>query len=148
MVIAGFLLVGGATVTFAADDTGQKAAPQEPPAKTSKGWPILKPGMTAKEVIRAIGKPERIKPRESKEGKAEVWTYRRELGRWTDQRVVAEMGLPAFISTGPGNGGMGTVYEPVYRTEHVTEIQVSSILMFDDKLVTATQQTELERRID
>jgi hypothetical protein len=91
--------------------------------------------MTAEEVQRLVGKPVEIKPIEAPEGKAETWIYRRQIGRQTTQETV------------PGNVGSfmlveGTLSTPPpleYRTKTTKSYQVTSLLMFEGKLIKAKQ---------
>ncbi len=98
--------------------------------------PVLKPGMSAEEVRRLVGTPEAILPMEAPEGKAETWNYRRVLNQQTRQVATTTTNIPAF------NGlprDMGTEVQLSYRLERTTVYQVSSLLMFDGKLVVAKQ---------
>lgn len=128
LVIAAFaLLVVSVSSARAEED---KAAPNEPakkPVHNPHGWPVLKKGMPAEELRRAIGDPDSVKPLETKEGAGEVWTYR---------RVARSSTKP--ISLGGGQD----------RLERTTIYQVSSLLIFDGKFVAATQKLEEDRRFD
>ena len=148
-------LVAGFTcgpVVSAADHEIAAATPATPSteksAKNPHGWPVLKKGMPADEVIRSIGKPESIKPMQTPEGKAEVWIYRRVANSVSRQAAVTTESVPAFNGIGVGNDSSGSVTIPSYRMEHITVYQVSSLLMFDGKLVTATQKVEQESHFE
>lgn len=146
LVVTASLLLGSSSVVLAGENSADKPASSKRAVRVPKGWPTLKKGMSADEVTRLIGKPESVKPLKTNEGAAEVWTYRREISRWTDERPMVQGEQEAFIT--PGAGGMGTIYVPEYRMEHITDTQVSSLLMFEGQLVTATQKVERERRLD
>lgn len=95
----------------------------------------LEVGMTAQEVQGLVGKPVEIKPIEGSEGKAETWIYRRQIGKNTTQDTI-----PSGFSSGALPASLLGTSGPVeYRTKITTNYQVTSLLMFEGKLVKAKQ---------
>ena len=130
----------------AADDAGVLPAPTSKPVKTPAGWPVLKKGMPAADVLRLIGKPDSVQPMETKEGKAEVWVYRRLAKTVRQQSATGTASIPAFTGMGVGNDATGMTNMLTYKMEEISIYQVSSLLMFDGKLAAASQKVERESR--
>lgn len=152
-VLTAAVLAGGA---FARGEDAKTGTPQEPAAppekakalKNPEGWPVLKKGATAEEVLKLVGKPDQIRPMDTKEGKAEVWVYRRLARHVERQSAVTTQNVTMFTGSGTGNDAYAATAVPVFRTEHINVYQVSSLLMFEGQLVTATQKVETERKFD
>lgn len=119
------------------DNPGSAAAPAASAA--GKGaLPVLKVGSTADEIMQLVGKPLEVTPKPSPEGKAEVWTYRRVVSEQTEQ-VAGRVTNPQAASL---PGVMGSTPEIQYRLVHYTIYQVTSLLLFNGKLITAKQSFE------
>ncbi|HEX2854815.1 MAG TPA: hypothetical protein VHO24_16400 [Opitutaceae bacterium] len=138
LLIAGAAsFLASAALVFAAETKPATPAAQASGAPAARSAPTaLQEGMTAEEVQRIIGKPAEIKPMESPEGKAETWTYRRVLGKETTQEAVSTSSVPAF--NGLPNT-MGAAVTLQYRLKHTVTHQVTTLLMFEGKLVKARQ---------
>lgn len=105
--------------------------------------------MAADEVRKLLGKPESVRPMQSPNGTAEVWTYSRRIPGTTE---TISVGSAPVTTTVPGPNGttstqtMGS--EPVYRTiRHVT-IETVNVLMFNqhflEKKITREEKQEFE----
>lgn len=119
--------------------TPSKTAPDVPSltqnSESNRTPPTLEAGMTAEEVQRAIGKPIEIKPIVTPEGKAETWIYRRQIGKNTTLDSI-----PTSFSSGAlPDSLLGTSGPVEYRTKTTLVYQVTSLLMFQGKLVKAKQ---------
>ena len=113
------------------------------PTAKSPAKPALAKGMTAEEVIKAVGKPVEIKPIESKDGKAETWIYRRKAGFAFINVPAGTREVPVFTGVGTtGNDRVQNQTEIIYTQKRVTVYQVTSLLMFNDRLVLAKQSKE------
>ncbi len=123
-----------------APSTSATAQAEKEKPKTPPGWPVLKTGASAEEVIKLVGKPDVVKPMATKEGKAEIWIYRRLAKEFTRQTAAATEDLKTF-----GTDGMTTISVPSQKMEYISVYQVSSLLMFNGQLVTAAQKAETER---
>ena len=129
------LLVGAVSAAQTDSKVPAEAASKKP-AKTP-----LEKGMTAETVRKLIGEPNEIKKLKSPEGKAETWVYRREIGvRFIDVAAGTRQ-VPAYVGVG-GTDGMGTRTEIIYRKKRVIIYRVTSLLMFNDRLVLAKQVDE------
>lgn len=110
-------------------------------ATAAQNRPALDKGMTAEQIQQAIGKPQEIRPMQSPEGKAEVWTYRRVISRTVDQVATNTMQMPAF-----GGGMMSEALQPTtalrFSMTYRTRYQVTALLMFNGALVSARQWQE------
>ncbi|HVU25134.1 MAG TPA: hypothetical protein VHE13_13490 [Opitutus sp.] len=144
MAIAG--LLGMAVPAAAANAAGSKPADAE--QGTTKAKPTLAKGMTADEVLKAVGKPAEVKPMKTETGKAEEWIYRRELGKRVVRVASGEREVPVFDGMGLGSGAMKTRHEIIYTSKHVTVYQVTTLLMFDGKLILANQKVEQDDRFE
>jgi outer membrane protein assembly factor BamE (lipoprotein component of BamABCDE complex) len=132
------LLVGFTVASGAETKNETPAAPSASainPAAKRAATP-LEEGMTAEDIQRIIGKPAEIKPIDSPEGKAETWTYRRVLDKQTTQEPVSTSSVPAFNGL-PDKMGSAVTLE--YRIKHTTTHQITTLLMFEGKLVKAKQ---------
>ena len=126
-----------------------KQAPFTPsPARTyqssGKAKRALERGMSAEEIIQAIGQPASVVPMETAEGKAETWTYRRLLDTRVYQSADGVTSVPAFIGMTATGPMIGEAFAPEYRLKHRKTYQVTSLLMFDGKLVVAKQWREAD----
>jgi hypothetical protein len=114
---------------------GVPAAPAAENAGSGRTPPALEAGMTAEAVQRVVGKPAEIKPIEAPEGKAETWIYRRQIGKQTTlESTPGNSGSSALVE-----GALATAAPIEYRTKTTTSYQVTSLLMFDGKLIKAKQ---------
>jgi hypothetical protein len=141
-------LVLSAGSLAAADEAGVPPVPAQKPVKNPEGWPVLKKGMPAADVLRLIGKPDLVQPMDTKEGKAEVWIYRRLAKTVHQQSATGVASIPAFTGMGLGNDATGTASTLTYRMEEISIYQVSSLLMFDGKMAAASQKVERESRFE
>lgn len=131
-------------VVQAADAPAGPAKEQKTGASPKK-QPLEK-DMPADKIIELIGKPEEVTPMESKEGKAETWIYRRKVGTKSTQVVVGTRDVPAFVGIGLGNDSMQNRKELIYGMKDMSIVRVTSLLMFNDKLVLAKQWDELSEK--
>jgi hypothetical protein len=147
--IATLMLLGG--TGFAATPAKPTTSGKTPPAPNAKpAKRALTKGMTADAIKALIGRPREIKPMKAPAGKAEVWIYRRVTKELTRQTAASMQTVPAFVGVGMGvaGDGMGSVSVPEFRLEHIKIYQVTRLLMFNDKLVTAKQWFEKESSFD
>lgn len=128
LVLAG---VGGFASTAAA--AGNENRTEE------KTHPVIKQGMTSEVVLATVGKPAEVRPMQSPEGQAEVWTYRRVFRRDTSQIATGVEEIPAFVGT---NGPPGWTKQVTHSIRTVTIYQVTSLLMFNGQVLTAKQWLE------
>lgn len=108
----------------------------------------LEKGMTAEGIIALIGKPAEVRAMDVPEGKAEVWTYRRLLNEQVRQNAASVTMVPAFKGMNGDGPIIGDTPELNYHLEHVRDYQVTSLLMFDGKLVVGRQRIQREHTID
>jgi len=117
-------------------------------AATKPQKPTLTKGMTAEEIVKLIGKPVEVKPMklpEGSTGKAEVWIYRREAGTRSVPVPSGTREVPGFVNPALTDAAQHTT-EIVYTNKIITIEQVTSLLMFDDKLIVARQYQEQRDR--
>lgn len=156
LVAAGALL--GGTGRAADESTGQTREQTNPPAAV--GGPeapakaakrSLHHGMTAEEVIAMIGKPNKVAPMKDGDGKAEIWTYRRQTGTKTMQVPSRELneGYSSRPSAATDGHALAYIDRPSmsYALETTTTYQVTSLLLYEGKLVTAKQWSEQEKSL-
>lgn len=134
--------LAGSSSLIAAEGLAQGAKPATT-AKVPEGWPVLKAGATAEEILKLVGKPDQVRPMATQAGKAEVWVYRRLAKHVTRQTAMGTEQQQTY-----GIDGTSTISVPTMKMERIEVYQVSSLLMFDGKLVTATQKAETERRFE
>lgn len=122
-----------------------EAAPASHPAKRA-----LQKGMTADEIVALIGKPDKIEPMKTAEGKAEAWTYRRKIDTMVTQVPTHTIDITAFNGMPSAGSLSGTVQTPTlaYSMETTTTYQVTSLLIYDGKLVVAKQWREREKNLN
>lgn len=141
LILAGFLLVCGLALAAQGESSAPSAKKDAAKVANSRGKPVLEKGMSEEEIVRLIGKPASVEAMAAPQGKAEKWTYRRVVGRNMVQSGINQGMAPAF--TGPTMGEeLGKVAVLEYRLKSVTTYQVTSLLMFDGKLVVAKQWKE------
>jgi hypothetical protein len=137
---AALLASGCATANDPAPAPQASVAPPAAAPSAGKGaLPVLKVGSTADEIVQLVGKPLDVTAKPSPEGKAEVWTYRRVVDQQTDQVASGVNNVQAY---NPVPGMTGSSPEIQYRLVHYTIYQVTSLLMFNGKLITAKQWLE------
>ncbi|HMD60772.1 MAG TPA: hypothetical protein VKG78_05055 [Opitutaceae bacterium] len=108
---------------------GSKAAPAGPEAE-------LVPEMPAGEVTRIMGRPSSVRPMKVQAGKAEVWTYSRQLA---DKVDYLQMSTPVMtaVPSGKGTTRMAVTGEKVeIRAQHNLTTELVEVLMFNDQFVT------------
>ena len=127
---------------FALGSAALSAAPAKEAAK--KARPALTKGMSAEEVRGIVGQPTEVEAIKTDEGKAEKWTYRREVDHTVIQTANTERTIPAFTGHNADGPVIGTAIVPDYRLKHVYTYQVTSLLMFEGRLVVAKQWLERE----
>jgi len=150
LILSSSALLAGSVSAFADTKPADNAAGLSPDrkAKNPEGWPVLKAGTPAEEIRRLVGRPDVIRPMEAKDGKAEVWVYRRLAKHIARQSATTTENVSAYTGMGDSGGANINVAVPSFRMEHVMVYQVSSLLMFDGKLVTGTQKVETERHFE
>ena len=124
------------------------AEPSASTAMTPKTKSTLMKGMSADTVRRIVGAPQEIRPIKSEAGEGEVWIYRRVEKQWTQQSAVTMESVPGFAGTVGEGSGIRDFDVPAYRLERVRLIQVTRLLMFDGKMVSAVQSREQERTFE
>jgi len=140
-LISGFALAGAASLAL-----GPLRATAEE-AKATK--PPLEKGMTAETIVALVGKPLEVRPIDSPSGKAEVWTYRRLAKRQVTQSAVTQSMVPTYTGINMFNtSGNGFVPQLEFHLEHIDIYQVTALLLFDGKLVSARQWLEQSRRFE
>jgi hypothetical protein len=144
-------VVGLALSLVGVSQASENAAPaaKDQKAEASSKKPAKQPlekDMPAEKIIELIGKPQEVTPMESKEGKAETWVYRRKIGTKSTQVVVGTRDVPAFVGIGVGNDSMQTRKEMIYGMKDISIVRVTSLLMFNDKLVLAKQWDEASEK--
>lgn len=133
----------------AARSQGAKKSETASPAAAKPGKRALEKDMTGETIISIIGKPNEITPMKSEQGKAETWVYRRKIGSKAVQVVIGERDVPAFIGLGgTGNDMNQSRKELIYGMKHVAIYRVTSILLFNNRLVTARQTDELSEKYE
>jgi len=133
--------------TAAAKAGDKPAAAKTGASKTAKRQ--LEKDMTGETIRSIIGTPDEITPMKSKEGRAETWIYRRKIGTKAVQVAIGEREVPAFSGLGgTGNDMNQSRKELIYGLKHVAIYRVTSILMFNDHLVTARQTDELSEKYE
>jgi hypothetical protein len=138
-------------VALRAADEKSPAAPAAPaagakPGKPSK--PALEKGMTGEQVIKLIGKPTEIQAMPVAEGstdKAETWIYRRDGGTRTVQVPIGTRQVPGFVGINQELSQQHRT-EVIYGPKTIRIFNVTSLLMFNDKLILARQSQETEER--
>jgi len=153
ILAVGTLLGGsGAAAVDSAGQSGLTAIDPKAEAATKTPKRSLHQGMTADEVIAIVGKPDKVAPMKTPDGKAEIWTYRRQVGTTTMQVPSHELnaGYHDRPSAATDSQPLGFVNRPsmAYALETTTTYQVTSLLMYEDKLVVAKQWTEQEKSLN
>jgi outer membrane protein assembly factor BamE (lipoprotein component of BamABCDE complex) len=144
-VLTAALLASGCATADNPAPKPQADAPAPASAPTAGGsvakgaLPVLKVGSTADEIVQLVGKPLDVTPKPSPEGKAEVWTYRRIVDQTTGQVASGMNNVQAY---NPIPGTTGSAPDLQFKLVHYTIYQVTSLLVFDGKLVTAKQWLE------
>jgi hypothetical protein len=93
-------------------------------------------------IVQLIGKPASVAPLKTAEGNAETWTYRRLVDTQVYQSADAQTTIPTFMGFTADGPMIADSVIPVYRLKHQKLYQVTSLLMFDGKLVVAKQWRE------
>lgn len=99
--------------------------------------PKISPGMTADEIRQRWGEPRSVKPMESPEGPAEIWTYTRLVARRTEPIATQVVQLPTF-SPGLPNG-LGTERQLTYELQTTWVHQDMQLLIYDGRMVSWKQ---------
>ena len=149
-LLAALLAVAAGTSARAADEkTG--AAPKPAKAeKTDKTAPesLLKKGMSVSEVKKIMGEPEEIQPMkvDAALGKAEIWTYKREVGVAT---AFVQIGNKVVTITVKGADGVDrqvpVSIEPELRMQRTFTVEVIQVLMFKDHYAEKQVTTQSRR---
>lgn len=108
--------------------------------------PVVHLGMTAAEITKLIGRPDKVESIDTPVGKGENWLFRRLAKEWTQETAASMRMEPAFVGLGISNDGIRDVARPAFDLERVSIYQVSSLLLVDGRLVAAKQWSEKERR--
>jgi hypothetical protein len=101
-----------------------------PPATDT--FAALKKDLSAEQVIALLGVPDSTKPFGAPTPAAEVWTYRRKLSESVSLVAIQTTEMPLM---NPRTGQMGTVMEPVYQHQTITEIETVELLLVERRLV-------------
>jgi hypothetical protein len=147
-LFAGLLLAASGCATA---DNGAKAAGAAPAASPNVsvakgGLPVLKTGITSDEVVALVGKPLEVKAQPAPEGKAEIWSYRRLVDE--QQRQVATSVNIVGAYNPITDAGPSQSPELQFTQVHIRTYQVTELLIFNDKLVTAKQWNEQKTTYD
>ena len=128
----------GMTPAVRADSAGAPAAAAQKPAKR-----MLEKGMTADAVVKMIGQPKEVKELPSKDGKAETWIYRKQVGIRNIDIPNGQREVPVFMGMlSSGADSMKMTTEILYIKRRIAVYQVTSLLMFNGQLVLAKQTLE------
>jgi hypothetical protein len=124
-------------------------APTEPvaaPASAASALAALKKGQTATQVKALLGEPASIRPFPASVAGlgAEEWVYRRVLAESERQVPITTREVPAV---NPITGLPFTVNEPVYETQAGAVVEVTALLMVEDRLIAWKSQREAGSRI-
>lgn len=141
------LAAAGLTI-HAEPASAQPAQGQAPQQKAPKG-PVLMKGMTAEQIVAAIGQPQEKKTMKVPEGstdKAETWVYRQEIGTHEVQVATGTQQVAAYVGMGMGNDALGSTPQIVFTNKTVTVYRVTSLLMVNGQLVLARQTSEQSDR--
>jgi len=143
------MALAGTSCTTAPQATEESSAAANPSeAKDSTPTrPAISLGMTPEEVIKVIGRPEKIEAVTTPAGKGEEWFYRRLAKEWTEQTAATVNMVPAFVGLAMPNAGIGEAAVPGNQFENIKIHQVSSLLFIEGKLAAAKQWQEKEKRI-
>jgi hypothetical protein len=134
----------GSPIWAAGENTTSATPSAQIDANSKKSRPALEKGMTAEAIIQSIGKPASVSLMKSPEGKAETWIYRRLVDQQTFQSADSQTTVPTFIGMAADGPMLANSVIPVYRMKHRKTYQVTSLLMFEDKLVLAKQWREVD----
>jgi hypothetical protein len=93
----------------------------------------LQRGMSAADVKKIMGAPATVQAMEAPSGKAEIWTYTREIESRSAQVQVGSK--PITITQTDANNQIHTTTiaeEPIFKMQHVTVVEQVDLLMFND----------------
>lgn len=127
-----------ALASYAATET--KSASPSPTKSTEK--PKLAKGMTTEAIVALIGRPVEITPMKTDTGKAETWIYRRVIDTKTTQVASSTQSVPAFLGINKNGADIGTTTIPQFHFKKIITFQVTTLLIFEGKLVVAKQSIE------
>lgn len=122
--------------------SAEEAKPSRAPKPAQKG---VYEGMMASELQALIGKPDKVVPVDTPEGKknhAEVWIYKRLKSTSTDTVTVGTKPVTTRVKQGDNYVDVVVSNEPVIKNR-VTEIyQVASFLIIQGRFIKSTQTEE------
>ncbi len=127
--------------------TGAAAEPSSPaktpaeakPAATSAANPesTLKQGMPAAVVRQIMGQPAEVTPMKAKDGKAEIWVYKRNTNVRVERVPVGSTPITVTSFGSDGKAHQQTVGEEVrYGDLYKATEETIQLLMFNDQYVT------------
>jgi hypothetical protein len=93
----------------------------------------LQPDMPAQKVLEIMGKPDAVAVLRTDSGKAEVWTYRREVGNISERTTFDSSGAPAVEDAFYRDDSRAQALPADLRGAHHITTQVIQILMFNDR---------------
>ncbi len=93
----------------------------------------LQPGMPAQKVLEIMGKPDSVAVLRTDSGRAEVWTYRREVGNIAERTPFDASGAPAVEGTFSRDAARARALPADYHGAHHITTQVVQILIFNDR---------------
>ncbi len=128
------VLVPALILTLAGCSTpGPETSAAEPVAPTL-GVSRLQRGMTADEVRALLGKPDQAAMTPTREGMAQLWTYRRRVLR-LNQVAASTIAVPVYKGPGMGDANnIGTIDKPTDSNEHVILMQTIKVMLLDGKV--------------
>jgi hypothetical protein len=129
LLVCGTLLTLPAALTAAPAPASPAAA--APGAQAGPDAKLVR-GMSAADVKKLMGEPGKVEAMEAPSGKAEIWTYTRELENRSAQVQVGSK--PITISQIGADNQMHTMTiaeEPIFKMQHITVVEQVDILMFN-----------------
>ena len=131
-------LLALAALAATPDKGDREAVAARPPALAAdKPESTLKQAMTAEEVRRIMGAPEDTRPMKTPTGKAEIWVFRREVGRHVDRLPIGSIPLTSTSVGSDGQAHTETIGETIqYADVHIVTVETVELLMFNDHYLT------------
>lgn len=131
------LLIQGAIVASPAKS--DKDAGGSKPAAVLSASPVtnLKQAMAADAVRKIMGQPEEIKPMKAPNGKAEIWTYKRDIAERFNRVPIGSIPITTTSYGADGKAYVQTIGQDIkYADQRIVTIETVEILMFNDHYVT------------
>jgi hypothetical protein len=129
--LVGFALQSPATSLAAESDS---ASTDSRSAAVAKKMPEadLKIAMPADAVLQIMGKPESIKEMKAPSGKAEIWTYERQVGDIVEHVQFLTPTSTTLMESGGKTDTIASGDQIEYRDEHHITTDVVEVLMYND----------------